>query len=247
MISKRVRFDPVLDSFCIKILSFKAVFKVSKNRKLFKGSIGGFKKSQVVEYIEELNRKAKMTKEESDYEITRLETELAELSGQLESFDDMRSDMEALREKCEKLEAENIILKDDAANSRDMIISLNGEKDDLSAKLAECVSECENLKQKSDKYETDKLFAGEICDKARAEAAKIIADAREAANSILAKAQIDADRKLSESEKELAENMQKIRYLYKRREELLGAFRKVKDAAGGFYENIASTLGDNDE
>ena len=38
---------------------------MSKNKKLFSGAIGGFKKSQVVEYIEELNRKAKMTKEET--------------------------------------------------------------------------------------------------------------------------------------------------------------------------------------
>lgn len=226
---------------------FKAEIIVSKNKKLFKGSIGGFKKSQVVEYIEELNRKAKMSKEESDYEITRLESELSELSGQLEEFDEMKEELSLLRQKCEDLENENKMLSDDVSNSKNMIISLNGEKDALSEKLSCVMTECDDLKYKAQKYESDKLLAGDICDRAKAEASKILADARGKASDILAKARVDADKTLADSEKELAENLQKVRYLYKRREELLSAFCKVKDAAGGFYENIASALSDNEE
>lgn len=269
---------------------------MSKRTKLFSGSIGGFKKSQVVEYIEELNRKAKMTKEESDYEITRLENEIAELSQIRESYDQVKADLEslslqysdicpkyeaaaeklleksselaleqekssrlekeneilvqevtALRAKLGKLEEENRMLSDDVSNQRGIILARQSELDSVSEKLARSESETEKYKAKAEKYDSDRLVAGDICERAKKEATRVLADARDKASDILAKAKLDADKTLAESEAELAENMKKIRYLYKRREELLGAFRKVKDAAGGFYENIASAFSDGEE
>ncbi len=269
---------------------------MSKRNKLFSGSIGGFKKSQVVEYIEELNRKAKMTKEESDYEITRLENEIAELSqfkyayeetkekyeslslrysdtySQLEKateklteiiteFEDVQrnsSDLKVqnesllqevvdLRAKCEQLESENKMLSDDVSNQRGIILAHQNELDSALSKLAQSESETGRYKAKAEKYDSDRLFAGDICERAKNEATKVLADARDKASDILAKARIEADKTLAESEAELAENMKKLRYLYKRREELLGAFRKVKDAAGGFYDNIASAFSDGEE
>ena len=53
---------------------------MSKKKALFSGAIGGFNKTQVVEYLEELNRKARVMKEQTEFEISRLETEVAELS-----------------------------------------------------------------------------------------------------------------------------------------------------------------------
>lgn len=269
---------------------------MSKRKKLFSGAIGGFKKSQVVEYIEELNRKAKMTKEESDYEITMLEKEIAELSDIRESYDEVKASFESLnlrysdtyahleaanrelsekntalsdekerasrleseketllkecselRSKCEKLESENKLLADDVSNQRSIILAQQAEKDSLSQKLVLSESESERYRIKAEKYDSDKIVAGDICERANAEAAKILSEARTRASDILAKAKLEADKAVAESEAEVAENMKKIRYLYKRREELLGAFRKVKDAAGGFYDNIASAFSDNEE
>ncbi len=269
---------------------------MSKRNKLFSGAIGGFKKSQVVEYIEELNRKAKMTKEESDYEITRLENEIAELSQIKDAYDEAKEGFEslslrysdtyaqleeatgklteiimelegeqrkaslleaenegllqevvALRAKCEQLESENKMLSDDVSNQRGIILAQQTEKDSLSQKLAFAEEEAAKYRAKAEKYDSDKLISGDICERAKADAAKLISDARDKASDILAGARLEAEKTIAQSEAELAENMKKIRYLYKRREELLGAFRKVKDAAGGFYENIASAFSDGEE
>lgn len=269
---------------------------MSKKTKLFSGAIGGFKKSQVVEYIEQLNRKAKMTKEESDYEITRLESEVAELSGQLSDFEEIKSaydeakteiddlnsklsaacsqleeihgdlaaehersakleteneiiskELSELRAKYEKLEQENSMMSDDVANQRGIILAQQSDKDSLSQKLAFAEAEVAKYKAKAEKYESDKMIAGDICERAKSESARLLSDARDKASDILAKARLDADKTIASSQAELAENMKKIRYLYKRREELLSAFRKVKDAAGGFYENVASAFSEEEE
>ena len=287
---------------------------MSKNKKLFSGAIGGFKKSQVVEYIEELNRKAKMTKEESDYEITRLENEISSLSGQLAELDDIKGNFEEakealekldatlsqvygdleetklalsekekafldekekasalsasnadlsaelseLRAKCEKLESENKMLSDDVQNQRGIILASQNENEALLQKLALSESECARYKEKAEQYDADLLFAGGVCERAKTESSRILSETGEKAANLLTTAKLESDkiiaqaneekaRAIAESEAVLEENMKKIRYLYKRREDLLAAFRKVKDAAGGFYDNVANTLSESNE
>jgi len=287
---------------------------VSKNKKLFSGAIGGFKKSQVVEYIEELNRKAKMTKEESDYEITRLENEVSELLGQLSDLNEIKRNFEEtkialqnleaklseaygvldqtklalsakehdclaaeekvsalsasnaelanelsdLRVKCEKLEDENKMLSDDVANQRGIILASQNENEALLQKLALSESECARYKEKAEQYDADLLFAGGVCERAKTESSRILSETGEKAANLLTTAKLESDkiiaqaneekaRAIAESEAVLEENMKKIRYLYKRREDLLAAFRKVKDAAGGFYDNVANTLSESNE
>ena len=104
---------------------------VANKNKLFSSAVGGFKKSQVVEYIEELNRKAKLMSEQSGFEISRLE---AELHGFEEKNDSMRDQIKNLESEIEKLktvESENAMLKDDVENQRAVIESLKRENDEL--------------------------------------------------------------------------------------------------------------------
>ena len=302
-------------------------FKVSKKTKLFSGAIGGFKKSQVVEYIEELNRKAKMSKEESDFEISRLENENAELNEKLSGLDSLKEDLacakskltellekhnavleqlaeakKALDEKQEKcsllenetgclkdemcalkdeicslkddndilaskngeafdkissLEDEKKLLSDDVANQRGIIMALQNSKSEIDAAFELLKTENENLKRKAEKYDSDSIFAGGVIERAKTDAAKIVSDANEKASDVLSSAKLraqdiiadaatlgkkKAQLAVAESEREVAENLKKVKYLYKRRDELLSAFQRVKEAAGGFYDNIASTL-----
>ncbi len=302
-------------------------YKVSKKTKLFSGAFSGFKKSEVVEYIEELNRKAKMSKEESDFEISRLENENAELVERVSELDSLKQDLgsakskltellekhnavleqladakKALDEKQEKcsllenetgclkdemfalkdeicslkdeneslvskngeafckissLEEEKKLLSDDVANQRGIIMALQNSKAESDAAFELLKAENENLKRKAEKYDGDSIFAGGVIERAKADAAKMISDANEKASDVLSSAKLraqdiiaDAEMlgkkkvqlAIAESEREVAENLKKVKYLYKRRDELLNAFHKVKEAAGGFYDNIASTL-----
>ena len=53
---------------------------VSKNNALFSTSFSGFKKSEVVEYIEEQNRKIKMEREAAEYERNTLSADVTTLT-----------------------------------------------------------------------------------------------------------------------------------------------------------------------
>lgn len=219
---------------------------VANKNKLFSSAVGGFKKSQVVEYIEELNRKAKLMSEQSGFEISRLEAELHGFEEKNESMRDQIKNLESEIEKLKTVESENAMLKDDVENQRAVIESLKRENDELASKLFILEKDYNANKAKAEQFEADKKNAGGLLERAKAESARIIANANAESAEIAEKARNSAreaaEKITAESERLLAENIRKVKYLYRRRDELLSAFEKVKDAAGGFYEKIASTL-----
>ena len=215
-----------------------------QNKKLFSGAIGGFKKSQVVEYIEELNRKAKISEEQSEFQIARLEEQLSEIETKTSDYDEIKESLTAL-------ENEKNMLLDDVNNQKEIISALQTERDELSKRVAELERDYDTYKAKAEKYDNDVLNSGGILERAKAEAAKTISATKAEASEIIReateKAKKTAQNILSDSEKQVAENIRKVKYLYRRRDELLSAFEKVKDAAGGFYESITAALTKNNE
>ncbi len=142
-------------------------------------------------------------------------------------------------------------MKDDVSTQRDIIGSLQQKNSELSSKL-EAVSEMSSRYAEIAKhYEQDKLEAGGVLERSKSQAEKIISEAQIEASSIIYKSKIQAQEKademIKESEKCLADNVRKIKYLQKRRGELLSAFEKIKNAAGGFYDNVANMLSKDTE
>lgn len=217
---------------------------MQKNKKLFSGALGGFKKSQVVEYIEELNRKAKIAGEQSEFQIARLEQQLSEIESKTADYDD-------IKENLASLENERNMLLDDVNNQKEIISSLQRERDEFASRLAELERDYETYKNKAARYDEDVLNSGGILERAKSEAARTLSATKAEASEILREAtesaKQTAQRLLADSEKQVAENIRKVKYLYKRRDELLSAFEKVKDAAGGFYESISAALTKNNE
>lgn len=217
---------------------------MQNNKKLFSGALGGFKKSQVVEYIEELNRKAKIAGEQSEFQIARLEQQLSEIESKTADYDD-------IKENIATLESEKAMLLDDVNNQKEIISALQTERDELAARLSELERDYETYKSKAARYDEDVLNSGGILERAKAEAARTLSATKAEASEILREAtesaKQTAQRILADSEKQVAENIRKVKYLYKRRDELLSAFEKVKDAAGGFYESISAALTKNNE
>lgn len=217
---------------------------MGKGKKLFSGSIGGFNKAQVVEYIEELNRKARVASEHAEFEIARLSAELSELEEKTADYDEIKASVATAQQ-------EKALLEDDVANQRAVIADLRRINEELSAKLAELEPGYHEYKAKAEQYDEDRRNASGVLERAKAEAVRIVALAKAEADEALREAtetaKKNADAILSDSERQVAENIRKVKYLYKRRDELLSAFEKVKDAAGGFYDSIASTLSQNSE
>ena len=233
---------------------------MSKNKSLFSTAISGFKKSEVVDYIDEINRKTKIEREAAEYERNSLQQENsalseknAELENKIEELEKNIAEIESLRsklseadEKIELLNSENALLKDDVSTQRDIIGSLQQKNSELVLKLDEKTELCAKLEEKASAYENDKAEAGGILERAKAQAEKLVSDASVEASAILysakTEAQAKADAIIKESEKNVADNARKVKYLNKRRHDLLSAFEKIKDAAGGFYENVASVI-----
>ena len=217
---------------------------MSKKKTLFSGAIGGFNRAQVVEYLEELNRKARVAKEQTDFEIARLETEVSELAP-------LRDEVERQKTELSELKSEKELLESDVENQKSSIEQLKNENEELSKKNAEMSKDYLLFREKAHRYDADKLEAGGILERSKTEADRILSKAKREADELLEKARREADehaaRVNAESEKLVDENIRKVKYLYKRREELLSAFEKVKDAAGGFYDSVASTLSDDNK
>ncbi len=201
---------------------------MAKREKMFSTSIGGFRKSEVVEFIEDINRKAKVTKESYEFEIARLESEVSELEHKSHL-------LEEATEKLSEYENKNRLLEDDVDNQRKIIADLGSENETLKAKVAELEKDYYIFKEKAAKYDKDLECSAGIVERARTEAGELLEKAKTEAREYAEKIKAD-------SEKLIAENLKKVKYLYKRRDELLSAFEKVKNAAGGFYDNITSTL-----
>ena len=198
--------------------------------------------------------------DEAEYERNILQQENVALSqknealeGEITGFEEAKKELEELKEQLAKIsesleeaKSENALLKDDVSTQRDIIGSLQHKNTELSLKLDEVTQISAKYEKRARLYEEDKLEAGGVLERSKAQAEKIISEAKIEASSILytskVQAQEKADEIMKESEKSLADNVRKIKYLQKRRGELLSAFEKIKDAAGGFYDNVANML-----
>ena len=211
----------------------------TNNDKLFSTAMFGFQKAEVVEYLEKLNGKALLVKEQSEFEISRLQSEVNELEGRLHQAEEALVERDNLRTQLASAESDCRILRDDTENQKHVITTLEDENASLKAHVAELEAACEASRTKAERYETEAKQAGGILDNAKKSAAEIVENARRTAEST-------AERIRDESEQLVAANVKKVKYLYKRRDELLSAFEKVKDAAGGFYDDIANALRDDE-
>ena len=194
---------------------------MSKKEKLFKGALGGFKKSEVISYIEELNCKARIAREQYEFELSKVSDESAAL----------RQENEALtleKERVDSLVAENEMLKDDIENQKSTIEALSGEIEELKAQLSA-------EKEKCVRYAEKEALSGDVLENAHRQAKSIIDSANQKGAEIVENARI-------KSEREVADNVRKVKYLHARRDDMIKAFGKVKEAAGEFYGDIIKAL-----
>ena len=206
---------------------------MAEKLKLFSSSFGGYNKEEVVEYIEELNRKMTLLKEQYDFETARLENERCELEKKVDELSEKA-------ESADKLSEENSLLKNDIENQKNAIIKAEEKISELSSKVSGYEVDYERNKIKAAKYDESILKAKNIVSEAEMCAKKILDDAKYEAESTARKVKEESDTLVNQ-------NLKKVKFLYKRRDELLEAFSKVKNAAGGFYDEITNAMNSDEK
>lgn len=219
---------------------------MARNDNLFTKCFRGFSPEEVIAYIEELNAAHRNAKAESDSKIHALSEELDFLKDA-----DARC-AEATAAFSEK-EAEIAKLTEDNENQRlaieaqgDKIIALENEIKELKTKLEASEIKSAAMEANSKEYESMLADVDSILSGARRQAENLIAEAEKKASEIVSDAETKAKDKsahiIAESDEKLNENMKKVKYLYRRQDELAELFKDHKAKVDSFFASIADTI-----
>ncbi len=220
---------------------------------LFRTSLSGFNKQDVTQYIEELNISYNRQTQELEGEINSLKKELEVLPELIQE-----------KEQNKKLCEENEALKKEISDLNEAI-KAQGEKSDENEKLlSESLDENKKLLEKLDliQKEKDALEAEcatklsrhdeeakeleAILSQARLEAESVIEKAKSLARQIVdkakSKARIEADEMVRQSNEAVRDNIRKVKYLSRKKDELGDIFKNHKSQMDSFFSSISKSL-----
>lgn len=228
------------------------------DNKLFSRSLRGYSPEEVIAYIEELDRSAKSSKEE-------LEARIDELLGEIDALRKVDEENAGLKEKIAEaenkisgLEEENARLRNDAENQRlaltaqgDKLSEAESEKTALKADLENAAVKIAAMEKNAKDYEEVLSNVNTILATARRDAENLVSEASAKADGIVAdaaaKAREEAERTMAESDEKLSENMKKVKYLYRRQDELAEIFKEHKAKVDSFFSSLPDTFGKKDD
>lgn len=233
---------------------------MANSETIFSKVFRGFSPEEVIAYIDELNAAHRSAKSESDARINALENEL-------ENFKNAEDENAALKalladkdsiisEKDGQIER----LNSDTENQRLAIVEQSEKICQLEEALASLKSSLEaaNIKnnameQNSKEYESMLADVESILSSARRKAQELVEAAEEKSKSIIAAAEKNAadiveaaevnaksksERIMAESDEHLSENIKKVKYLYRRQDELAEIFKDHKAKVDSFFASI---------
>ena len=232
---------------------------------LFRISLQGFNKQDVLDYIENLNVRYNKQTKEFEGEIDELNKQLEmlpELLKAKENYDKLKEENEILlKEKNdleEALKAQTSLIeeKDKALEEKDQLID---EAYAENAKCGERIRELEKSKPVSGAGILQKDLISEefeeILNQARQEAESVMIKARDLAKEIIntakEKAKIHeeeakekAEEVLRQSDEAVRDNLKKVKYLNRKKDELSGIFMDHKNQMETFFTSITQSLKD---
>lgn len=222
---------------------------MTEKMKLFENEWMGYKKSEVNEYIEKLDQNGSRLKEELEKSLA----EQASLTGKLYSYEksvgDYEKASEALRAAEEKIAVLEVELTKkeepqvDLSAVSEQIAALEAENRGLKNRLMEKESESTE-KNRSEKDILSDRFAylEHISTEAKIKASQVVAEAQEKARDIIEQAKLsavmEADVLTRESKALLEENMRKLKYIYRRRDELKQLFDDNRKKAEEIFRAV---------
>ncbi len=223
---------------------------MANSENLFSKVFRGFSPDEVVAYIDELNAAHKNAKAECEARVNALTDEL----DSLKKAGEENTELKALADQKDAIIAEKDLeierLTLDAENQRLAICEQSEKIGELEANIATLKSDLEAagiknaaMEQNSREYENMLADVESILSSSRRKAEELIAQAEKKAADIVANAESiakeKAERLISESDEHLNENLKKVKYLYRRQDELAEIFREHKAKVDSFFASVS--------
>ena len=223
---------------------------------LFRTSLQGFNKQDVTDYIDNLNIRYNKQTDELEDEITALKKELEAMPELIRAKEDY-----------DKLKEENELLQKEKNDLADALKAQGAELEEKEQLLEEAFSENAEYRKRIKQLEaTSKDYLSsntgrdnfteefeEILSQARKEAESVIVRAKELAGEIVdtAKekarvqeetARAQAQEAIRQSDEAVRDNLKKVKYLNRKKDELSGIFKNHKTQMDSFFTSITQTL-----
>ncbi len=223
---------------------------------LFSKVFRGFAPDEVIAYIDELNAAHRSAKAESDARINSLTDELGVCEKNKQENEHLRALVSEkdgiIAEKDGQLER----LTADTENQRLAMVAQTEKINELEETVMKLKSELEAasiknaaMEQNSKEYENMLADVDSILASARRKAGELIAESEKQAALIVENAEKEArlksDKIISESDEHLNENMRKVKYLYRRQDELAEIFKSHKEKVDSFFASIGDSSDKN--
>ena len=231
------------------ILVFLEDSFMAKSEKLFTRSLRGFAPDEVIAYIDELNAAHRNVKSESEARINTLSEELAGVKNALSENVTLREELSKKEKELSDKNSEIQRLREDNENQGkaiyaqgERICELEGLVDALKTELESCQIKSAAMEKNSKEYDAMLADVDGILSNARRQAQNLIEQADKEAYSIVKNAKIEAkqasEQIISESDQKLNENLKKVKYLYRRQDELAEIFKEHKAKVDNFFASI---------
>lgn len=222
---------------------------MSKIDALFSKSFRGFSPDEVIAYIDELNVAHRNVKAESLAKITVLEKELETAKLAAEEALKLRDELTEKNEKIASLEADVERITTDAENQRLAIVSQTEKIAELEEQITQLKSSLEAaeiksnaMEQNSKEYESMLADVDSILASSRRKAMELVEEAEKRADMIIKAAEDEAKEKskeiISKSDEHLNDNLKKVKYLYRRQDELAELFKEHKNKVDSFFASL---------
>lgn len=234
---------------------------MAKKEKLFSRVLRGFAPDEVIAYIDELGSSHKKIILEKDSEITKLAEQLEKAKETDAKLSKANDELDICRKESMSKDEEIARLTLDTENQRQAIASQGDKISELESELAGVKAELEALQIKntalennSKEYESmlvdvDSILTGArrqaeaLVIQAQEQAKVIVNDAQKQADGVINNAEIDAKEKaksiITQADEKLSENLKKVKYLYRRKDELAELFKEHKAKVDSFFASIS--------
>lgn len=223
---------------------------MAKSESLFSRSFRGFAPDEVIAYIDELNAAHLSSKAESDAKINALSDEISSLKKAGGENSVLREKNTELNAEIERLSTDNKNLNSSVEAQGDKIAELEQQLSGLRTELESEKIKKTAMEKNSREYEAMLADVDSILSSSRRKAEELVGEAEKRAAEIIENAQKEAKKKfeeiISQSDEHLNENMKKVKYLYRRQDELAELFKEHKAKVDSFFASVSDVTEKND-
>lgn len=231
---------------------------MAKSENLFSVVFRGFSREEVIVYMEEMNRTFRENTDGYEARIAALTKELEESKALKDRCETLEKQLEEKDASIREAKEENERLREDVDNVRAAVTAseeraaaleatLETTKTELAAEKLKSAAMEENAKE----YDTMLADVNGILSTARRKAEELIDEAGTHAERIVEeagkKAKTEAEDIVAASEEKVADNMKKVKYLYRRQDELSEIFKDHKNKVDAFFASLPLLSGEEDK